>query len=939
MRDLPSRPSTSSRLIGGAFAALLALLAALTALLAGLLLQGCLLGNSGIDPATPAGGNGYFQFATPGAGQGVDMDSSFTVNWTAVAAVQSDSQRMDLYTGSRFLATLDVYPPGAGGFSWLPAASIPATNYLLGTGIPLRFKITSVKDSAKWDFGPAFALVSNYSGRISIASPTAQSDVRMNSAFTIRWNASGNIGSAVGIQLFKDTAWAATLALAPTANGNALWSPVQSSFGLGSGYRIRVFSRNNPGITVLSPAFSITSLFAGAFTVLSPGAGDTLQSSSGKIATVKWTSSGNVGNSVTVSLLRDSAQILNFGTSAVSDDSLIWAPSMGLPTSSHYRIKMASLSDSTLVAYSKEFTVKGMDRDWYEPDDSLRAADSIGTDGSGQLRNLTLADEDWIRFSATKTKKYLLSLRVTTATASFPDSFQVYFVDSAGSPRNFGVGSNIRMILTPAYSGTYFARVKCPRGYGSYALSVNAYDTAVAPYYVPFQAPNAKTPWPAGSINTIAYTPDSTYFGTQVTLGLYNDTTLIQTISPQAPNSGTFYWNLPAGLLTSNRYRIRIANYFLPSIFAFSDNFSINGVAPDSFESDNSQATAKDLAADGIAQTHSITLNDTDWVRFNAAAGKSYLFTINGSATTNAYVTDSAGTLITFNSGSKFYLTVSPPRPGKYFARVQYNGGTGNYALSLNEFDSAKGTAPVKFQAPTDSTAWNSGSAYALAWTPDTVLFGSYVGLALYADSILVRTLATTTANNGVYSALLPTDLYTSTRYRIRMMSGTNSLLYAYSPYFTVNGMTRDAFEPDNGRATAKDIATNGVPQARTLTTLDTDWVQFNATAGKSYLVTVNGNAAIYAFVLDSAGIQYSSATGTKFSQIFAPLRSGKYFVRAQYYGGYTAYNLSVNEFATGTAAATAKFQAPTDSTAWNSGGAYALAWTPDTALFGTYVS
>src|SRR6185369_9412557 len=96
MRDFSFRTSPSRKLSGRAFTAILSVIPAL-------LLQSCLLGNSGSNPAAPAAGNGYFTFAAPLAGQGFDMDSSMTVLWSASEAVQRDPQRLDLYSGSRLL--------------------------------------------------------------------------------------------------------------------------------------------------------------------------------------------------------------------------------------------------------------------------------------------------------------------------------------------------------------------------------------------------------------------------------------------------------------------------------------------------------------------------------------------------------------------------------------------------------------------------------------------------------------------------------------------------------------------------------------------------------------------------------------------------------------------------------------------------------------------
>ena len=113
--------------------------------------------------------------------------------------------------------------------------------------------------------------------------------------------------------------------------------------------------------------------------------------------------------------------------------------------------------------------------------------------------------------------------------------------------------------------------------------------------------------------------------GNYVSLKLCDDTTVIAAIVSSASTSGgTYNWTVPANIAAKSTYRIKIASYYDPSIFAFSDKFSIAGLGVDSYEPDNNRDSASVLTL-GKAQNHSLTLNDTDWVSFTLDSGTTYL--------------------------------------------------------------------------------------------------------------------------------------------------------------------------------------------------------------------------------------------------------------------------------------------------------------------------
>lgn len=902
-------------------------------------LQGCkLFGSDDNKPETQTPTyRGYFRIASPVAGDRLKLDSNQTLLWAPSDSVLESNVRISLFKDDKLVATLVSSATNSGAYIWRPITSSASSGYRWGSGDNYRIRIASTVDTSLWDMSGAFSLGSQYSGSVAVTSPAAGAQVRMDSTYAIRWETSGEVGTYFGIQVYKDTLLLTTLTSLAQPSGYYLWSSISaylSSYGSGGDYRIRVFSVSNPAIANYSSPFSIVSSYSGGFKVNAPEAGDTL--TAGVSSTVSWSATGNPGTGARITLWRDSVQTSTLSSSNLTSGSLTFTPSISLVSSNRYRIRVASISDPGIFAYSGYFRISGMDADEYEGDDSLRLAKNISVDGKAQQRTLTSSDLDWVGFSASLGKRYLVSAKSSAA------SMYLYLYDSAGrSLTSASASYTVQAILAPTRAGKYYARISPYSGYGAYTLSITEYDSASAPFNIAFSSPTEKSTWAAGTSYTIQYAPDSAFFGNTINLALYQDTTLVQSIYTALNNSGSYTWTIPASLFSSDRYRIRISNYSNSAIFSYSDYFSISGATPDDYEPDNAKTSAKLLSADGMAQTHTLSSGDVDWVRFPAQTGKRYIASVKtniGSVEATAYATSS--TSLGYQTGSQFSLVILPTVAGDHYIQIlPYTSSTSSYTISLIATDTTSAGIPMTFTSPDSSTIWAAGSIYTVGWRPDSSLFGTTVSLSLYQDNVFVRTIYSGLSNSGTYSWSIPLGLTTSNRYRVRVASYNNSTIWGQSPAFTISGITSDTFELDNTRPLAKTIATDGVAQQRNIVLNDTDWVAFDAVMGKSYIVSANAVSSVYLYLTDSLGSQLQYSSGVRPSLVLNPTRAGKYYARVQYYSATTAYALSVIGFASNGAGLDAKFTAPAESTTWATSTAYSAAWTPDSALFGTTVS
>jgi len=900
-----------------------------------LAMQGCLFSSGGGNRGGQAN-HGYYAFTNPTPLSSWSLDSSYQVQWTATGADDSDMAILTLYKGDTLVGAISSYQSDPGSYLWSLSLTRTLSGYRLGSGT-YRLRVTNALDTTQWDYSPTFTIYSPYTGKLELTSPTKGTQAKLDSTLRITWTKTGNVGSYVGLQLLKDTVVAYNLTTSVSATtGSYSVSALYSSLGSGDDYHIRIYAYSDPSITQTGPAFTITSIYSGSFEFTSPGANDTL--TAGMTAEAAWDVTGNPGSYAQITLWHDSTLIPSFSysVSAAGGSYLLNIPA-GLSTG-RYRLRLTSSSDAGIFAFSPAFFVRGADPDEYEKDDSLSLAKTIATDGKAQEHTLTLQDMDWMVFKAKAGKRYLAGVRAV-------GSLYLEALDSAGRLLKQQYGTNPQLIA-PAYVGTEYLRVRpysSGTAPGAYQVSLLEYDSSGLSSTVAFTAPDAKATWASGSYYNIMWTPDSVLFGTSVNLMLYNDTSYVQSISTYAYNTGTYSWTVPSNIYTGSKYRIRMVSSLSTDLFAYSPYFTISGLTPDTYEPDNSRGTAKSIPADGTVQNRNITVGDSDWVSFDAIAGKTYLASASVSSSSSAqvylYVTDSLGTSLVYRTGSRVSATYTPTRSGKFYLRIQGYSGSGAYSLSLVAYDANQGL-PARFTTPDSSTVWSAGSYYSITWKPDSVTFGPQVILDLFNDSAFVQSISTYLSNTGTYSWTVPSSLYSGGKYRIRMSSYSNTTLYGFSPYFSISGLVPDAYEPDNSRSSAKTIAADGTLQQRNLVSNDSDWVRFDAVAGRTYLATANSTSAnMYLYMTDSVGYSLVSQYGLKPTAAFTPTRAGKYYLRVQPYSGTGSYTLSLISFDPAQGGVAVKFTNPDSGTVWSTGTSYLAAWVPDTAVFGAYVT
>ena len=813
-----------------------------------LALQGCLSENEKGEGG-PSSTRGFFRITFPTSGSSLDLDATYQVLWTPDPKAEGGDVLIALYQGDAFRAILAAGVPNNGTYPWRVSETRDLSGNRVGSGGNYRLRFTSALDTSKWDFSDAFSIHSRgidpdgyeNDDSLKLAKPIEVGGKAQQHTLTdqdmdwMRFPAVQDKRYLVSVKgATRVTAW-----LADSAGAFAGFTMTGTNFDMmvytpkTGRHHLRV-SADSLGPYSIGISEDTAQLFPDAV-FIAPDSTTTW--AAGFNYDVKWVpDSLFYGNSVNLQLYNDTMRVREI---ASSTSNIGYYPSYldaNLATSSKYRIRIANSKIPQIFSYSPRFTITALAADAYEQDDVRASAKILPADGIPQSRTIMIGDQDWIRLDVKAGRKYLAYFKHPHYRVTLTDSSGV----ALGAPKSDPF--YIAIPISPTYDGPHYLHVEDTGDMGHYNVLLVEYDMAQGGYPVKFTSPDSGSLWAVGSSYTIRWVPDEPLLDSFGHLFLYNDTVRVLEIVRSLTNTGSYEWSVPAGLVTSSRYRVRYTNGYLNQIFGYSKAFTITGIAADAFEADNQRSQAKDISVDGMPQSRNHTDNDSDWVKFDGVAGKTYFLNVKATHTLSLHAYDSAGSLLASDTGKVFSLVVKPAKDGKVYARAQPVSGTGSYTLSALAHESGPHGLRAGFIKPDSSSTCAAGSFCTITWIPDTLLFGSDVSLDVYADTAFIKTLIPLQANSGSLTILFGNGFASGADYRIRMTSRNNPLIYGSSAPFTITGMAPDAQEPNNSPAAARVATPNQARQTLSLSYRDRDWFKFTGKAGMLYFFeTVSG--------------------------------------------------------------------------------------------------
>lgn len=267
-------------------------------------------------------------------------------------------------------------------------------------------------------------------------------------------------------------------------------------------------------------------------------------------------------------------------------------------------------------------------------------------------------------------------------------------------------------------------------------------------------APNGGETWTAGTSNIITWTSD--VIG-NVKIVLLKSGMQCSLIAASIPNTGSFAWRIPAGILAGTEYTVKIMSYVNPLLNDVSDaNFTIvsGGGSFITLTAPNGGETLTAGTASVVSWTSDITGN----VRI--------VLLKNGIqfALISSFIPNSG----TFN----WNIPVSMPTGTDYTVKISSClKPLINDVSDANFTINGTGGSTITLTAPNGGESWTVGTTNTITWTSD--ILGN-VRIVLLKGGIQVRLIASGTPNDGIHNWLTPVNVIPGTDYKIRISSCLN---------------------------------------------------------------------------------------------------------------------------------------------------------------------
>ena len=606
-----------------------------------------------------------------------------------------------VYCADSLAYTIGSSMSNYGRYNWL----IPSS---LTTSSTYRIKIVSNNDTSVNDMSDTFS-ISQISAALIVTSPSATSTWNNGGLYYIYWAYSGNPGSYVSIALYDSSSFVTYIA------GNTYISYKYYSWTIPSGltnssrYRIKITSASDTALYGYSAEFSITQA-VNTLLITTPSA--TTSWSTGTSYYVYWSYTGASGGYVSLALYDSTSMPVTTITSGtyMSYGDYSWTIPSSL-TTGKYRIKITSISDTTVSNMSSAFTI-------------TKVPSSVTITTPSSLTSWNTGSSYYIYWTYAGSPGTYVNLSLYDSTSAL-----VTTITSSSYLSNEDCYWTIPSTVT---TGKYRIKIASTSDTTINSMS-SAFTITKVPSSITITTPSATTSWSTGTSYYIYWTYAGSP-GTYVNLSLYDSTSALVTtiVSSTYLSYEDYSWTIPS-VLPNGKYRIKIASTSDTTINSMSSAFTIMKV-PSSLT---------------ITTPSSLTSWNT---------GTSYYIYWTYSGNPGTYVNlslyDSTSALVTTITSSTYLSygdyswTIPSVLPnGKYRIKIASTSDTTINSMS-SAFTIAKVPSSLTITTPSATSSWNTGIAYYVYWTY-TGSPGSYVSLTLYDSASLVTTITASYSTSG----------------------------------------------------------------------------------------------------------------------------------------------------------------------------------------------
>jgi hypothetical protein len=446
--------------------------------------------------------------------------------------------RIDLYKGGVFDSVINDSTRSDGSTNWdIPTGLAPGSDY--------RVKITSEVDTTIFDFSDADFTIETYVPSVTVTSPNGGESWPAGSFHQITFDE--NLDGNVKIDLYKGGVFNSVITGSTSSDGSANWT-IPPGTTPGTDYKIRIESLDFPAVFDFSNAdFEIDTVSPPFITVTSPNGGESW--AAGSFHQILFDE--NLTGNVKIELYKGGVYDSDINASTSSDGSTNWTIPAGQTPGSDYKVKITSLSDTTISDFSDaDFTISAFVPPF------VTVTSPNGGEGWARGVQYQITFNDNITGNI-KIELYKGGVFNSVINASTPSDGQTNWTILAST----AVGSDYKIKITSVDDTTLSDFSDADFSIGSFELTV----------------PNGGESWGAGTFQQLKFKTGLVDTDMVVDFELWKGGVFDRLLFENTDADGSKDWNIPADLTPGTDYKIKIFHHDDATDFDFSDaDFTIS---------------------------------------------------------------------------------------------------------------------------------------------------------------------------------------------------------------------------------------------------------------------------------------------------------------------------------------------------------------------------
>lgn len=588
------------------------------------------------------------------------------------------------------------------------------------------------------------------------------------------------------------------------------------------------FSCNNP--TVPDDKAGTPILEKDSIEIFSPIEGDIYSDT----LPVRWTSTLDSNKDVKIHLYRNNTVYKNYDSKSFGKSFNLILNS-GYHDDTSYNLKIVSKNDSSIVAWSGPFTIKGdYYDDIYEPDDRSSKA-SIVKPGTMQIHTISNVDDDWIKIPVSKNDS--LKLTIDTYYATW---FYVYWASelrsgNAGSNYKGGgsyektlSGVNDTLLVNISKSQPLHSTLTGPESsFHEYTVKVNDLkDTSFGAFFIP----------DSGKTFNEGDTVIASFIGnSDGILYLYRDDQMVTEIG----NDQTAKVKIPLHAI-SGEYHFR---YVSPNQdkSVKSNTFIINGTgSKDKYEDDDHITAAHEYELD-VLYDRTLHAFDTEWLKIPAKINDFITLTLKGDTNIAAkFYTGPQDTLLSKETqdSAGFSVSTASPLDGYIYARIRRENSSVrdsapySFSVSVSEQNSIL-TAEIE----NSKDGFTAGDTIIVKPSSNT---GSVFRYYLLKSGKIIGEMKNHTGySSDTLRYILPIGPPAGNDYNVKVVNYNDRTIHTYTETFSIISDIENDDHDNVDPMTAWKITEFNSPVRGVLLAGEKDWFTFNMETGYRYALTL----------------------------------------------------------------------------------------------------